>query len=278
MLRPIGNGSYGRVYLARWHRSPVALKVVDYSEDDWTQNTATFEGALSSSLAHPNLVQTYNYSVRQRKETLNILFEVWIVQEWCNLGTLAHKLSKHEILAKGGFNEAVEVCTEIASAAAYVHGRGIIHGDLMPSNVLLTDRSCPKGYVTKVNDFGLARVLANGASGIDTSSIGTITYTPPEMLVLEGSLLTKKVDVYAFGVIMWQLLVDEIPYAGLQPTQIVVMVAGGLSLEIPDCIFPELRDICANCLSHDVDKRPRFDQIVRALLALSGPDETLGTW
>merc|ERR1740121_3428998 len=165
-------------------------------------------------------------------------FEVWIVQEWCGLGTLSQKISKKEIVEKGGFSEVVEVCAEISSAASYLHSRGIIHGDLTASNVLLVERRCPKQYVAKITDFGLARVLDNGASKINTATMGTVTYMPPELFQLEGSALTKKVDVYAFGVLRWQLCTSGTPFEGLQPTQVVVMVAQGATLELPQGVPP----------------------------------------
>jgi len=210
MICLVGRGSFGRVYRARWDISTVALKVVEHFEQA-KPSLMAFEGKLSSSLAHPNLVQTFKYSIRDvvpgegvdsspedRAAALRG-FELWIVQEWCGLGTLSTKINKKEILPHGGYNEVIEVCAEISSAAHYLHGRGIIHGDLTSSNILLVERRCPKGYTCKVSDFGLARVLDSGASGINTATMGTVTYMPPELFQLEGCALTKKVDVYAFG-------------------------------------------------------------------------------
>merc|ERR1711957_404480 len=133
-------------------------------------------------------------------------FEVWIVQEWCDLGTLHQKLMRKEIVERGGFGEVIDVCAEIASAASYLNNRGIIHGDLTAKNVLLAERPCPKRYIAKIADFGLARVLDSGMTGINTATLGTVTHMPPELFSIDEGSLTKKVDVYAFGVITWQLL------------------------------------------------------------------------
>mmetsp|Transcript_24763 Transcript_24763/g.53852 ORF Transcript_24763/g.53852 Transcript_24763/m.53852 type:complete len:543 (+) Transcript_24763:101-1729(+) len=271
MVSLVGRGSFGRVYLARWDVSTVALKVVK-SYDQEKPSLMAFEGKLSSSLTHPNLVQTFKYAVRDIVPAAhsNALrgFELWIVQEWCNLGSLTPKIASGEIMQNGGFREVTEVAAEIASAANYLHCRSIIHGDLTPSNVLLTERRCPKGYICKVSDFGLARVLDSGASGIDTATMGTVAYMPPELFQLEGCALTKKVDVYAFGVILWQLCSSSLPFDGLQPTQVVVMVAQGASLELPDNVPEDLSATFRAAVSRQPAERPHFSQIVQDLLKI----------
>lgn len=278
----VGRGSFGRVYRARWDVATVALKVVEHYEQG-TPAMIAFEGALSASLAHPNLVQTFKYSIRHvhPEGESNDLghtdprlcgFEVWIVQEWCGLGTLSQKLSRKEMLDAGGFAEVAEVSAEIASAASYLHSRGIIHGDLTSSNVLLVERSVPKGYSAKVTDFGLARVLDKGASAIKTATMGTVTYMPPELFQLEGNALTKKVDVYAFGVILWQLCTSDTPFEGLQPTQVVVMVSQGASLELPAGVPERLSRIFLQSVARNPADRPGFERIVRDLMPMLNLD------
>jgi len=282
MIYLVGRGSFGRVYRARWDVSTVALKVVEHYEKE-PHALMEFEGSLSATLAHPNLVQTFKHSIRDAHGSSSSRAdarsgalrgsEVWIVQEWCGLGTLHQKILRREIVERGGFSEVMEVCAEISSAASYLHSRGIIHGDLTTSNVLLMERRCPKQYVTKVTDFGLARVLDNGASKIDTATMGTVTYMPPELFQLEGSALTKKVDVYAFGVITWQLCTSRIPFEGLQPTQVVVTVAGGATLELPQDVPAPLAKVYQQCVSRNPEARPSFDTVVQKLLAMFAVDE-----
>lgn len=273
MIGLVGRGSFGRVYEARWGIAPVALKVVEHHNSD-QRSVVTFEGALSASLAHPNLVQTFKYSVRamnlgqQTRGRSDVSgHEVWIVQEWCGLGTLAQR-STSEMMG-GSIEEVVEVGCEISGAASYLHSRGIIHGDLTANNVLLTERpTSAKGYTTKVSDFGLARVLDSGVSGIQTATMGTVTYMPPELFQLDGGALTKKVDVYAFGVILWQLCSGVTPFAGLQPTQIVVMVAQGATLELPFSAPAPLREVFTMCTGRTPDSRPAFDRVFLQLYKL----------
>mmetsp|Transcript_71979 Transcript_71979/g.187256 ORF Transcript_71979/g.187256 Transcript_71979/m.187256 type:complete len:544 (-) Transcript_71979:159-1790(-) len=273
MVCLVGRGSFGRVYRARWDISTVALKVVE-EFDQAKPSIMAFEGKLSSSLAHPNLVQTFKYAVRDILSpagATNSLrgFELWIVQEWCSLGTLSLKISSREIMENGGFDEVVEVSAEVSSAAHYLHCRGIIHGDLTASNILLVERRCNKGYTCKISDFGLARILDNGASGINTATMGTVAYMPPELFQLEGCALTKKVDVYAFGVIMWQLCTSSTPFEGLQPTQVVVMVAQGASIDLPPGVPDAIVRLFKACVARKPNDRPFFAQIVQDLLKLA---------
>lgn len=265
----VGRGSFGRVYKARWDSSFVALKVVEHYGQGI--EVAPFEGALSLSLAHPNLVQTFKHSSRQTNASGGTLrtCEVWIVQEWCSLGTLGEKIKSQEIIQLGGYPEVAEVCCEIASAALYLHDRGIIHGDLTANNVLLVERSVPKGYVAKVSDFGLARVLDSSMSAIQTATIGTVSSMPPEVFQLEGSAITKKVDTYAFGVLMWQLCCSKVPFEGLQPIQVAVVVAQGATLELPFGVPEPIADLYAQCTSRDPAQRLNFNEIVAELLDMA---------
>eukprot|EP00928_Gymnodinium_smaydae_P064190 TRINITY_DN47599_c0_g1_i1.p1 TRINITY_DN47599_c0_g1~~TRINITY_DN47599_c0_g1_i1.p1 ORF type:complete len:507 (-),score=71.47 TRINITY_DN47599_c0_g1_i1:111-1631(-) len=262
-----GRGSFGRVYLARWDASPVALKVVEGTMGGNVKD-ALFEGSLSVSLAHPNVVQTFKHSIREVGHGMMTSCEVWIVQEWCSEGTLGDKIRSEEIMREGGYIEVAEVSCEITSAAAYLHSRGIIHGDLTANNVLCVKRSSPKGYIAKVSDFGLARILDSGMSAIHTRTIGTVSSMPPELFQLDGSSLTKKVDVYGFGIILWQMCCSKIPFEGLQPMQVAVVVASGGTLELPDCVPSSITDVYKRCTARDPTLRPDFHDLTSEVIRL----------
>jgi len=265
----IGKGSFGCTYRAKWMFTPVAVKVVTYKEavDDAVLES---EGDLAMQLAHPNLVQTFIYSARGINAcTTPPRYEVWIVQELCDMGTLHDRIFKRPPMEEGGFSEVVEIAGEIAAAGAYLHGRDIIHGDLTPSNVLLSVSSCQKGYTVKVGDFGLSRVLEKERSGIDTQTMGSVRYMPPERFEVEGSRLTKRVDFYAFGVIFWQLITGEMPYSGLSSTQVVVNVCRGLTLQLPDGVPPFLANIFLQATATQKDAFPGFDNIVCTLVSIA---------
>eukprot|EP00929_Paragymnodinium_shiwhaense_P087167 TRINITY_DN47449_c0_g1_i1.p1 TRINITY_DN47449_c0_g1~~TRINITY_DN47449_c0_g1_i1.p1 ORF type:complete len:513 (-),score=95.03 TRINITY_DN47449_c0_g1_i1:121-1659(-) len=257
-----GRGSFGCVYKAMWGIAEVALKVTK-SAGDAALDPLLFEGALSSSLSHPNLVQTYKYATR---ELMPGNLEVWIVQEWCNLGTLQQRLrTSQNPLALGGFAQVTEVALEITSAASYLHGRGVVHGDLSANNVLLCLKDCSKGYITKISDFGASRILLNDDAAVKTASLGTVVYMPPECFNVHNDGLSKKVDVYSFGVILWQLCTNQVPFLGFKPPQIVVLLAQGTSLELPSSLPGQLLPVLRDCLAKQADIRPTFEQCFQRL-------------
>lgn len=91
--------------------------------------------------------------------------------------------------------------------------------DLKPQNVLLkTQRADYRGFVCKLADFGLSRLLGEQQTHIDTGSCGTTTYAAPELLV-EGRL-TRACDVYSFGILMWSLVAGVSPFQGMPPVQV----------------------------------------------------------
>eukprot|EP00419_Tripos_fusus_P064224 CAMPEP_0172907064 /NCGR_PEP_ID=MMETSP1075-20121228/178083_1 /TAXON_ID=2916 /ORGANISM="Ceratium fusus, Strain PA161109" /LENGTH=370 /DNA_ID=CAMNT_0013764609 /DNA_START=141 /DNA_END=1253 /DNA_ORIENTATION=- len=255
-----GTGSFGSVYKARWGAFIVALKVIRHTEAD--VNLAAFEAALSSTLAHPGLVATFKYSIRDATDALN---EIWIVQEFCGLGTLSEAVQSQRLFNTGDFPRIAEVCCEIASAAAYLHYRGVVHGDLSGNNVLLTMAQCSKGFVSKVGDFGMARVLGSN-DYINTQSMGTVSSTPPEMFSMSNTgPLTTKVDVYAFGMLIYMLCTGKLPWDGLLAPQVVVHVAKGNKLVLPPSVPQNLTALYDKCSAYEAATRPEFEKIVQDL-------------
>lgn len=94
----------------------------------------------------------------------------------------------------------------------YLHGAGVVHGDLKSANVLLRSTATDaRGFTCKLGDFGLSRLVDTGVhTHISTKTYGTVTYMPPEML--SKSRLTRAVDVYSFGILMWHLFTCQVPF------------------------------------------------------------------
>eukprot|EP00747_Dinoflagellata_sp_TGD_P141963 gnl/TRDRNA2_/TRDRNA2_176190_c0_seq2.p1 gnl/TRDRNA2_/TRDRNA2_176190_c0~~gnl/TRDRNA2_/TRDRNA2_176190_c0_seq2.p1 ORF type:complete len:513 (+),score=49.89 gnl/TRDRNA2_/TRDRNA2_176190_c0_seq2:2-1540(+) len=260
-----GSGRFGSVYKARWGAFVVALKVIRHTEAD--VNLAAFEGALSSSLAHPGLVTTFKHSIREATDAPN---EVWIVQDFCGLGTLSEAAQSQRLLNIGDFPRIAEVCCEIACAVSYLHYRGVVHRDLTGNNVLLTMAQCSKGFISKVGDFGMARVLGS-SDYINTKSFGTVASVPPEMFALsmEGPLTTK-VDVYAFGMLIYMLCSGQLPWQGLSIVQIIATVARGNKPVLPPSVPQNLAALYDKCTAYEAATRPEFEKIVCELLDIIG--------
>ena len=115
---------------------------------------------------------------------------------------------------------AIEVLKEVARAMLFLHDNHIIHGDLKSANVLLSDSSRDRrGYEAKVTDFGFSRVLAKSHT---TKTYGTVTHQPPELL--SQGLLSQSTDVFAFGILMWEVYVADGVFKDLSDSEVIVKV------------------------------------------------------
>lgn len=150
------------------------------------------------------------------KDLCGQILETWIVMEFCDIGNLSDAIANGFFQKRPALQKFLEWQTamDIASAMEYLHSQDIVHGDLKGANVLL--RSCPsehRSFIAKVSDFGLSKFMSPMKTHHSTRSHGTITHMPPEML--RTGTLTKAVDVYSFGVILWEIITARSPFKGL---------------------------------------------------------------
>uniref|UniRef100_A0A7S0AJX0 Protein kinase domain-containing protein n=1 Tax=Pyrodinium bahamense TaxID=73915 RepID=A0A7S0AJX0_9DINO len=270
LLRLVGQGSFGKVYYGLWMGSPVAVKIIETRTTEQQRKfEPAFEAVLSASMAHPNLVQTFMSSTRNKPSTSGLteeaepVLETWMVQEWCDRGTLGTHCSKPRSDPES-LIEVMDICIDIAGAGAYLHSRGIIHGDLTANNVLIKTQVSRKGYVCKICDFGLARVLEGDTTDIMTTQLGTVTHMPPELFgVGQEVRLTTMADIYAAGVLMWQAVKGEPPFFGLSPPQVVVQIVKGKRLKLPEEVPQEINEVFMNCTAPEPEDRPTFDGLVK---------------
>ena len=254
-----------------------------------------FEAVLSSALSHPNVVHTYQYAVRpisrsspagsavgsaMRRGSMDgnagrprQLSEVWLISEFCNRGPLLTAIERGAFLtqpsAQYGQPNLIAVLhtlQEIAAAMHYLHSHGILHGDLTGGNVLLTssDKDA-RGFTAKVVDFGLSRVCGDDGY-LHTKTMGCAEYMPPELIT--GGMLTKAGDVYAFGIITWELYVGRRAWEGLQPGQVLKKVAKHEMLEFPPQTPHRLKVLGERCMAADQGKRPTFAEVLNEVNAI----------
>jgi len=270
LLRMVGAGSFGKVYYGLWMGSPVAVKIIESeNKEKHKRFEPAFEAVLSASMAHPNLVQTFMSSSRAKPKAESVgeddeQTETWLVQEWCDRGTLGAYCNIPRIVGEG-LVEVLEVSMDIAGAGSYLHTRGIIHGDLTANNVLIKTMVTRKGYVCKICDFGLARVLEEDSTDIMTTQLGTVTHMPPELFAIADKVrLTAMADVYAAGILLWQALSGESPFKGLTPPQVVVRISQGKPLKsLPPEVPHGLCRVFEACTSRNPAERPTFDQLFK---------------
>ncbi|EFN57850.1 hypothetical protein CHLNCDRAFT_143307 [Chlorella variabilis] len=171
------------------------------------------------------------------------LYETWI---YCDRGTLVEALDEKKLRLPDGSPNMVPVylcLLDIASGMQYLHSLGIMHSDLKPANVLLKGaRNSKRGFICKLADFGLSRMLDGCATHVETGSLGTPTHAAPELL-REGHL-SPAADVFAFGVLAWELAAGEEAYRGMHP--IWVTQQGTRPPPLPDCP-PPLAQLMQRC-------------------------------
>ncbi|MEW5298840.1 MAG: hypothetical protein WDW36_001918 [Sanguina aurantia] len=250
----LGRGAYGRVYRGQWNGTQVAVKVLETLAK--ADNSDLMEALLGQRISHPNVVQTYKYNTRPSSPACDAENEgAATVETWMRHSLF--EVNYASVLATAG---------EIASAMTYLHARCILHGDLTAHNVMLcSSEKDERKWTAKVADFGLSRVF-DGVEKITTNSYGTVTHMPPELL-LDGAL-TLASDVFAFGVIMWEMYSGQHPYAGMSHGQIIHHITSGKVLSIGASCPPKLRDFIRACCAFKPTDRPTFPAILKLLDSL----------
>ncbi|MBF4615290.1 Stk1 family PASTA domain-containing Ser/Thr kinase [Curtobacterium sp. VKM Ac-1376] len=241
----IARGGMATVYLAtdvRLERR-VAIKVMHghLADDQAFRERFIQEARSAARLSHPNLVGVYDQGAEGDT--------AYIVMEYIPGITLRDLLQEHHALTP---EQATDILRAVLAGLASAHRAGIVHRDLKPENVLLAD----DGRI-KLGDFGLARATtANTATG--AALLGTIAYLSPE-LVTRGAADSRS-DIYALGIMLYEMLTGEQPYKGEQPMQIAYQHAND-SVPAPSAavagVPPELDELVAWSTARDPEDRPR---------------------
>ena len=242
---PIGVGGKGEVYRAHDPRMgrDVAIKI---SAERFSDRFSREVHAVAA-LNHPNICQLYDVG------------SDYLVMELVEGPTLSERIRQGPV----PLDEALKIARQIAEALEDAHEKGIVHRDLKPGNIILR----PDGTV-KVLDFGLAKVTDKTPSGelfehsqsptLDPVSrvgmvVGTAAYMPPEQA--RGKLVDKRADIWAFGVILYEMLAGERPFAGETVSDTLIEVATKELRWEP--IPPRARRLLRRCLEKDPKRRLR---------------------
>lgn len=232
-----GMSSVYRAYQATMGRT-VAIKVLprEFLHDDTFLARFQREARTIARLEHLHILPVYDVGEHDGIP--------YIVMRYLSGGTLADLIE----VQLPDLPTVVRVVGQVAEALDYAHERGIIHRDLKPSNVLLDEEG--NAYLA---DFGIARVAQQATSLTGSRIVGTPPYVAPEM-VRKGEQVTGSVDIYALGVITYQMLVGEPPYVDDDP--MAVLMAHVLEP------VPSVRDL-------DPNISPEVDRVLRRCLAKS---------
>ncbi|WIA38873.1 hypothetical protein OEZ86_002148 [Tetradesmus obliquus] len=159
---------------------------------------------------------------------------------------------------------------EVAEGMAYLHRMGVVHCDVKPANVLLKSSNADiRGFTAKVSDFGLSRVEDDDSCAtFPFNSCGTAAYVAPEALITTKKV-NASVDVYAFGVMMWELFVGQRPYGNMSQQKVVEeVVLRGLRPCFPVGTPPGYASLAASCWHATAGARPTFQEVIARLQAM----------
>jgi serine/threonine protein kinase len=265
--RPLGAGGFAVVYLVKDLSLKRSLAVKVLSPDLITSKTVLErfrrEAETVAQLSHPNIVPLH--FIGQKDDLL------YLAMACIDGGSVADRLEKEGPLPIG---DASRIIAEVASALAHAHKRGVIHRDIKPQNVLL-DGDSGRALVT---DFGIARTTDSSLTATGMF-VGTPTYLAPEQVTGEPS--DHRADIYALGVMAYEILGGKPPFDGPTPTAILMKRLAGppepidaIRKEVPE----ELRRIVDACLASDPEERfQSASDIVAALGGDSKRTPTLGS-
>ena len=249
ILEPLGSGGFGTVYLAEdtWIDKRVAVKVPHRQGLDFGELLR--EPRLLASLNHPNIV-----TVITAEKQDNVFF---IVMEYVPGETLETIVIERGALDLG---TALDYTCQIANAVEHAHKQGVIHRDLRPANVFVTEKG-----VLKVGDFGTSRFLEIAAHG--TTVIGSPPYMAPEQF--EGRAVFAS-DLYSLGITMYQMLTGVLPYDTPAPADLDRLRRGELITpprQRQPSVPQVIDDIVMRALSAGVASRyQRAEDLVHDLL------------
>ncbi|CAF3986723.1 unnamed protein product [Rotaria sordida] len=254
----LGRGGFGRVYKALWRSKnlPVACKIIETSnkssESDHLRRSFLQEIAAYRELSGPCILRTFAYAIRdipaQRNHGQKTQF--MILMELMGRGSLQDVLDKepHQL----SLRRKLTMSRQIASAMRRIHQHGMIHRDIRPDNILITDN-----YIAKIGDMGIARVLDPNCQH---TQVGFKKFMPPEFFRdgLNGfAKFDEKLDIYTYGLTLNQLFTEK-----LHNFRSCALLPHITIIEKSPILYDE---IILRCINEDSKKRPTAIEIERIL-------------
>ncbi|KAJ9140942.1 hypothetical protein P3X46_031531 [Hevea brasiliensis] len=265
-IEELGSGTYGTVYHGKWKGSSVAIKRIKPScfiegSLKEVQLVADFwkEAHMLGQLHHPNIVAFYGVV------TDGPLNNLATVTEYMVNGSLKQVLRRKDRTIDR--RKRIILAMDAVFGMEYLHEKNIVHFDLKSHNFLVNMKD-PQRPVCKIGDLGLSKIKQRTL--VSGGVRGTIPWMAPELLHSKNNMVTEKVDVYSFGIVMWELLTGEEPYANLNSEEIIAgKIKGALLPEIPSWCDPAWRSLMERCWSSDPESRPAFSEIAKELRTMS---------
>ena len=208
ILENIGNGGMATVYKAKCHvlNRYVAVKVLrdEFTTDGEFVKRFNTEAQSAASLTHPNIVSVYDVGSEGDIH--------YIVMELIKGKTLKEIINEDGALS---WKWSVNVAIQIASALETAHKNNIIHRDIKPHNIIITEDG-----IAKVTDFGIAKAVSNSTITAFGTTIGSVHYFSPEHA--RGGYTDAKSDLYSLGVVLYEMVTGQVPFNADTPVSVAL--------------------------------------------------------
>ncbi|OHT12179.1 hypothetical protein TRFO_18190 [Tritrichomonas foetus] len=250
--KSIGRGSYAEVFIAVHipTNQQAAIKILHAKQLNGKDKVYFCrEVKILSSLNNPFVLSFLGYSS---------LVPPFVVTEYIPKGSLYDAIYHQPGAPSLNSTHKSLIAIGIAYGMISVHKQGVIHRDLKSANILLDDSLLPK-----IIDFGLSKY--NVGSDQLLGSVGTPNWMAPEMF--EDDNYTEKIDVYSYGMILYEMLTEKLPFKGLEPVRIMMDVFGGQRPIIPQNCPKPLHQLIESCWEQDPTKRPSFEAIYELFIS-----------
>lgn len=242
ILSRLGEGGMAIVYKAKdliLDRF-VAVKILrpELAGDEEFVRRFHREAESVASLSHPNIVAIYD--IGEEEDCY------YIVMEYVHAMTLKEFIKDYSPIS---ISESVDIMKQVARAIAHAHARGIVHRDIKPHNILIDEEEH-----VKVTDFGIALAISDSTITYTHSIIGSAHYLSPEQA--RGGKATVKSDIYAFGIVMFELLTGRLPFPGTSPVSVALKHLSE-PMPLPSDFRPEIPQSLENIIIRALAKRPQ---------------------
>lgn len=251
----VGKGAIGDYSRAYWKSREVVMKVfVNQKLKDDDMLRLLGDASYMSTLTHPNILGFHAVCLENN--------HLCMLSDFMHRGNLKAMLADSSIQLP--MSRRVRIAQEIANGMAFLTGLSEPdmqkHDNLKSNNILIG-----KDWEVKVSDYGQSNIKDLART---MTSVGSVAWTAPEILIGEEPA-TPKIATFSFGVILWEILTRQIPYAGEHPIRVVTKILGGYRPPIPPGTPPLWAEIIAECLEGNPADRPSWDTIISKLSALA---------
>lgn len=267
----IGVGSFGTVLKGKWRDMNIAIKCLK------TMKTNLVPGLIEHENFDLTDIEEFQREIETMSRVCNHMFIIQLigvvkVPVLCVVTAFYENGSLEDLLVldKKGLKNSIDTTTlirfalETAIGIRHLHLEGIVHRDLAARNLLVDSN-----FHIRVSDFGFSRMKERGASkGYTQSSLGPIRWSSPE--AMRKKKFSESSDVFSYGVVLYEIFVQEPPWKDMETIDVVIAVCGGERMSIPNVtkLPPSIVHLMSTCWSQDPDSRPPLPSIISILREL----------